>query len=129
MVERLVGDEELKAIDDLARAWGEVCRRFQVPLDYNGEARADVFYGLQSLEGALRDRYVEVLEPSMLCLLHVVYASTSMLERHLWPQEMARLDEKIREAVHQASQPGAKTYTLEEVRERIRSRTKLAAKD
>lgn len=129
MGERMVGEDDLKAIDALARAWGEVCRRFDVPLDYDGQARADVFYGLQSLEAALRDRYVEVVEPSMLCLLHVVYASTSMLERHLWPQEMARLDEKIREAVEQASRPGAKTYTLEEVRERIRSRAKLVSKD
>ncbi len=106
----------------LTAAWKEVSAEFNLPHNFTGEADPKVFHALQDIEDAMRFHYVAKPDDATMTLLHVLYGCSGAMERILWPEETARIDQAIKEAVEAANKPGAKTYTMEEVFGRLRNK-------
>jgi hypothetical protein len=122
MEQEILTPKRSEILARLSAAWKEVSDEFNLPHNFTGEAHPDVFHALQEIEGAMRWQYVKTEDSSTMTLLHVLYGCSGAMERTLWPEDAARIDQAIKEALEAANKPGAKTYTLDEVRERMETR-------
>jgi hypothetical protein len=75
------------------------------------------------IQERIREHVVATNDMRLFGLLHLLLGQASLrMEQALWPEEYARMTREVEEALREADDPNAKSYTHEEVMQAMQER-------
>ncbi len=113
-------------IKALASAWARIAEEARFPADYEGTASPEAHQASETIQEPIREHIVATKDMSLFSLLHLLGQASLRMEQTLWPEEYERIARKIEEALREASDSNAKSYTHEEVMQAMQERIDLA---
>ncbi|WP_411182453.1 hypothetical protein [Pseudomonas aeruginosa] len=71
---------------------------------------------------AIRERIVATNDMRLFSLLHLLGQASLRMEQALWPEDYERMTREVEEALRQATDANARSYTHEEVMQAMQER-------
>lgn len=105
----------LSTIEALAIAWARIAEEAELPAGYEGTATPEAHRACEVIQERIREHVVATNDMRLFGLLHLLGQASLRMEQALWPEEYARMTREVEEALREADDPNAKSYTHEEV--------------
>ena len=105
-------------IEALASAWARIAEEAEFPADYEGTATPQAHRASE----AIRERIVATNDMRLFSLLHLLSQASLRMEQALWPEDYERMTREVEEALRQATDANARSYTHEEVMQAMQER-------
>lgn len=102
-------------IETLANAWAQLAREVGFPIDYEGTATPAAHRASEAIQERIREHIVVTNDLRLFGLLHLLGQASLRMEQALWPEEYERMTREIEEALREADDPNARSYTHEEI--------------
>lgn len=102
-------------IEALASAWVRIAEEAGLPADYEGTATTEAHRACGVIQERIREHIVATNDMRLFGLLHLLGQASLRMEQTLWPKEYARMTREVEEALREADDTNAKSYTHEEV--------------
>ncbi|EMV7341459.1 hypothetical protein ACN5YB_006755, partial [Pseudomonas aeruginosa] len=99
----------------LAIAWARIAEEAELPAGYEGTATPEAHRACEVIQERIREHVVATNDMRLFGLLHLLGQASLRMEQALWPEEYARMTREVEEALREADDPNAKSYTHEEV--------------
>ena len=112
----------LSTIEALASAWVQIAEEAKLPAHYEGTATPDTHRACEVIQERIREHIVATNDMRLFGLLHLLGQASLRMEQVLWPEEYERMTREIGEALREADDPNAKSYTHEEVMQAMQVR-------
>jgi len=112
----------LSTIEALAIAWVRIAEEAELPAGYEGTATPEAHRACAVIQERIREHVVATNDMRLFGLLHLLGQASLRLEQALWPAEYARMTREVEEALREAADPNAKSYTHEEVMQAMQER-------
>ena len=110
------------SIETLASAWAYIAEEAALPPDYEGTASPQAHRASEAIQARIRDHIVATNDMRLFCLLHLLGQASLRMEQALWPEDYERMTREVEEALREANDPNAKSYTHEEVMQAMQER-------
>jgi len=107
-------------IEALASAWARIAEGAGFPTDYEGTPTPDAHSASGAIEQRIREHIIATNDMRLFGLLHLLGQASLSMERVLWPEDYERITREIEKSLQEADDPNAKSYTHEEVMQRMR---------
>lgn len=101
-------------IEALASAWARIAEEAEFPADYEGTATPQAHRASEAIQEQIRERIVATNDMRLFSLLR--------MEQALWPEDYERMTREVEEALRQATDANARSYTHEEVMQAMQER-------
>lgn len=105
----------------LASAWAMVAADMSFPLDFEGTATPEAHQASEAIQNTIREHIIATKDMRLFSLLHLLGQASTRMEQTLWPEEFERIAKKVREGLQAADDPNTKTYSQEEVMQRVQA--------
>lgn len=112
----------LSTIEALAIAWARIAEEAELPAGYEGAATPEAHRACEVIQERIREHVVATNDMRLFGLLHLLGQASLRMEQALWPEEYARMTREVEEALREADDPNAKSYTHEEVMQAMQER-------
>ena len=112
----------LSTIEALAIAWARIAEEAELPAGYEGTATPEAHRACEVIQERIREHVVATNDMRLFGLLHLLGQASLRMEQALWPEEYARMTREVEEALREADDPNAKSYTHEEVMQAMHER-------
>ena len=89
---------------------------------YEGTATPEAHRACEVIQERIREHVVATNDMRLFGLLHLLGQASLRMEQALWPEEYARMTREVEEALREADDPNAKSYTHEEVMQAMQER-------
>ena len=109
-------------IEALASAWARIAEEAEFPADYEGTATPQAHRASEAIQEQIRERIVATNEMRLFSLLHLLGQASLRMEQALWPEDYERMTREVEEALRQATDANARSYTHEEVMQAMQER-------
>ena len=120
-------------IEALASAWARIAEEAEFPADYEGTATPQAHRASEAIQEQIRERIVATNDMRLfsrtlfyqgLAQLAMGFAEEASLrmEQALWPEDYERMTREVEEALRQATDANARSYTHEEVMQAMQER-------
>ena len=103
-------------IEALASAWARIAEEAEFPADYEGTATPQAHRASEAIQEQIRERIVATNDMRLFSLLSL------RMEQALWPEDYERMTREVEEALRQATDANARSYTHEEVMQAMQER-------
>jgi hypothetical protein len=110
------------SIAALASAWARIAEEAEFPADYEGTASPEAHRASEAIQEWIREHIVATNDMRLFGLLHLLGQVSLRMEQALWPEEYERMTREVEEALREANDPNAKSYTHEEVMQAMQER-------
>ncbi|MBN6739344.1 hypothetical protein JKG47_02075 [Acidithiobacillus sp. MC6.1] len=110
------------SIEALASAWACIAEEAELPSDYEGTASPEAHRASETIQEQIREHIVATNDLRLFGLLHLLGQASLRMEQALWPEECERMTREVEEALREADDPNAKSYTHEEVMQAMQER-------
>lgn len=97
-------------------------RGSKIPADYEGTATPEAHRACEVIQERIREHVVATNDMRLFGLLHLLGQASLRMEQVQWPEEYERMTREIEEALREADDPNAKSYTHEEVMQAMQAR-------
>ncbi|SAV43333.1 Uncharacterised protein [Klebsiella quasipneumoniae] len=101
-------------IEALASAWARIAEEAEFPADYEGTATPQAHRASEAIQEQIRERIVATNDMRLFSLLHLLGQASLRMEQALWPEDYERMTREVEEALRQATDANARSYTHEE---------------
>ena len=112
----------LAAVVALASAWARIAEEAEFPADYEGTATPQAHRASEAIQEQIRERIVATNDMRLFSLLHLLGQASLRMEQALWPEDYERMTREVEEALRQATDANARSYTHEEVMQAMQER-------
>lgn len=112
----------VSSIEALAGAWARIAEEAAFPSDYEGTASPEAHGASEAIQEWIREHIVATNDMRLFGLLHLLGQGSLRMEQALWPQDYERMTHEVKEALREADDPNAKSYTHEEVMQAMQER-------
>ncbi|WP_425267659.1 hypothetical protein, partial [Enterobacter hormaechei] len=109
-------------IEALASAWARIAEDAEFPADYEGTATPQAHRASEAIQEQIRERIVATNDMRLFSLLHLLGQASLRMEQALWPEDYERMTREVEEALRQATDANARSYTHEEVMQAMQER-------
>jgi hypothetical protein len=109
-------------IQALASAWERIAEESEFPADYEGTASPEAHWASEAIQERIREHIVATNDMRLFGLLHLLGQASLRMEQALWPKDYERMTREVEEALREADDPNAKSYTHEEVMQAMQER-------
>ncbi len=109
-------------IEALASAWARIAEEAEFPADYEGTATPQAHRASEAIQEQIRERIVATNDMRLFSLLHLLGQASLRMEQALWPEDYERMTREVEEALRQATDANARSYTHEEVMQAMQER-------
>ncbi len=109
-------------IEALASAWARIAEEAEFPADYEGTATPQAHRASEAIQEQIRERIVATNDMRLFSLLHLLSQASLRMEQALWPEDYERMTREVEEALRQATDANARSYTHEEVMQAMQER-------
>ena len=109
-------------IETLASAWAQLAEEVGFPTDYEGTASPEAHQASEAIQECIREHIVATNDMRLFGLLHLLGQASLRMEQALWPEDYERMTREVEEALREANDPSAKSYTHEEVMQAMQER-------
>lgn len=109
-------------IEALAAAWARIAEDVKFPPDYEGTASPEAHSASEAMQAQIREHIIATKEMRLFGLLHLLGQASLRMEQMLWPEDYARIQREIEEALQDVDNPNARWYSHEEVTQMVRER-------
>jgi hypothetical protein len=109
-------------IETLASAWARIAEEAEFPADYEGTASPEAHRASEAIQERMREHIVATNDMRLFGLLHLMGQASLCMEQALWQEEYERMTREVAEALREAGDPNAKSYTHEEVVQAMQER-------
>ena len=109
-------------IKALASAWASIAEEVEFPADYEGTASSEAHRASDAIQERIREHIVTTKDMRLFGLLHPLGQASLRMEQVLWPEEYERMTREVEEALREADDPNAKSYTHDEVMQAMQER-------
>jgi len=109
-------------IEALAIAWARIAEEAELPAGYEGTGTPEAHRACEVIQERIREHVVATNDMRLFGLLHLLGQASLRMEQALWPEEYARMTREVEEALREADDPNAKSYTHEEVMQAMQER-------
>ena len=131
-------------IEALASAWARIAEEAEFPADYEGTATPQAHRASEAIQEQIRERIVATndmrlfsrtlfyqglaqlamgfAEEDASILAHLLGQASLRMEQALWPEDYERMTREVEEALRQATDANARSYTHEEVMQAMQER-------
>ncbi|WP_415319654.1 hypothetical protein ACISAP_22575 (plasmid) [Citrobacter amalonaticus] len=82
----------------------------------------DYLQQCQAIQEQIRERIVATNDMRLFSLLHLLGQASLRMEQALWPEDYERMTREVEEALRQATDANARSYTHEEVMQAMQER-------
>lgn len=106
-------------IEELAAAWARIAKDVKFPPDYEGTASPEAHSASEAIQAQIRDHIIATKDMRLFGLLHLLGQASLRMEQTLWPENYARILREIEEAIQEADDPNAQSYSHEEVMQMV----------
>ena len=106
------------SIEALASAWARIAEEAGFPADYEGTASPEAHQASEAIQERIREHIVATNDMRLFGLLHL----SLRMEQALWPEDYERMTREVEEALREANDPNARSYTHEEVMQAMQER-------
>ena len=110
------------SIEALASAWARIAEEATLPTGYEGTATPEAHRASETIQAQIRDHIVATNDKRLFGLLHLLGQASLRMEQTLWPEDFERMTREVEEALREADDPNAKSYTNEEVMRSMQER-------
>jgi hypothetical protein len=110
------------SIETLASAWARIAEEARFPAEYEGTASPEAHRASEAIQERIREHIVATKDMRLFGLLHLLGQASLRMEQALWPEEYERMTREVKEALREADDPNAKSYTHEEVMQAMQER-------
>ena len=110
------------SIEALASAWAQIAGDAEFPANYEGTASPEAHQASEAIQERIREHIVATNDLRLFGLLHLLGQASLRMEQALWPEEYERMTREVEEALREADDPNAKSYTHEEVMQAMQER-------
>ena len=110
------------SIEALASAWARIAEEAEFPTEYDGTATPEAHRACEAIQAQIRDHIVATNDLRLFGLLHLLGQTSLRMEQALWPEEYERMTREVEEALREADDPNARSYTHEEVMQAMQAR-------
>ncbi|MHA6575445.1 hypothetical protein [Pseudomonas yamanorum] len=110
------------SIEALASAWVWIAEEVPFPADYEGTASPEAHPASEAIQARIRDHIVATNDMRLFGLLHLLGQASLRMEQTLWPEDVERMTREVEQALRDADDPNAKSYTNEEVMQAMQER-------
>lgn len=110
------------SIEALANAWARIAEEATLPTDYEGTATPETHRACEAIQARIRDHIVATNDMRLFGLLHLLGQASLRMEQTLWPEDFERMTREVEEALREADDPNAKSYSHEEVMQAMQER-------
>ncbi len=110
------------SIETLAHAWARIAKEAGFPADYEGTATPAAHRASEAIQERIREHIVVTNDLRLFGLLHLLGQASLRMEQALWPEDYERMTREVEEALREADDPNAKSYTHEEVMQAMQKR-------
>jgi ATP-dependent Lon protease len=100
-------------IEALASAWARIAEEAEFPADYEGTATPQAHRASEAIQEQIRERIVATNDMRLFSLLHLLGQASLRMER---------MTREVEEALRQATDANARSYTHEEVMQAMQER-------
>ena len=114
------------SIEALASAWARLADEAAFPPDYEGTATPEAHQATEVIQERIREHIVATNDMRLFGLLHLLGQALLRMEQALWPEDYERMTSEVEEALREADDPNAKSYTHEEVMQAMQERINRA---
>ena len=109
-------------IETLADAWAQLVGEVGFPTDYDGTATPEAHRAGEAIQERIREHIVATNDMRLFGLLHLLGQVSLRMEQALWPEDYERITREVEEALREANDPKAKSYTHEVVMQAMQER-------
>ena len=102
-----------------ASAWARIAEEAEFPADYEGTATPQAHRASEAIQEQIRERIVATNDMRLFSLLG---QASLRMEQALWPEDYERMTREVEEALRQATDANARSYTHEEVMQAMQER-------
>ena len=106
----------------LASAWARIAEEAALPSGFEGTAAPEAHRACEAIQTRIRDHIVATNDMRLFGLLHLLGQASLRMEQTLWPEDFERMTREVEEALREADDPNAKSYTNEEVMQAMQKR-------
>lgn len=106
----------------LTSAWARIAEEAEFPADYEGTATPQAHRASEAIQEQIRERIVATNDMRLFSLLHLLGQASLRMEQALWPEDYERMTREVEEALRQATDANARSYTHEEVMQAMQER-------
>jgi hypothetical protein len=110
------------SIEALASAWAQIAEEAEFPADYDGTPSPETHRASEVVQERIREHIVATDDMRLFGLLHLLGQASLCMEQALWPEDYERMTREVEEALREADDPNAKSYTHEEVMQAMQER-------
>ena len=110
------------SIEALASAWARIAEEATLPSDYEGTATPAAHRASEAIQAQIRDHILATNDMRLFGLLHLLGQTSLRMEQTLWPEDCERMTREVEEALREADDPSARSYTHEEVMQAMQER-------
>ncbi|MHB8115365.1 MAG: hypothetical protein ACYDC7_01375 [Acidithiobacillus ferrivorans] len=110
------------SIEALACAWAQIAEEVEFPADYEGTASPEAHQASEAIQERIREHIVATNDMRLFGLLHLLGQTSLRMEQTLWPEDYERMTREVEEALREADDPNAKSYTHDEVMQAMQER-------
>ncbi|MBP3062028.1 hypothetical protein SAMN05216576_107201 [Ectopseudomonas chengduensis] len=107
------------SIEVLASAWARLAEEAGFPADYKGTASPEAHQASEAIHQRIKEHIAATNDMRLFGLLHLLGQSSLRMEQTLWPEEYERMTCEVEEALREADDSSAKSYTHEEAMQAI----------
>lgn len=112
----------LPLLENQASAWARIAEEAEFPADYEGTATPQAHRASEAIQEQIRERIVATNDMRLFSLLHLLGQASLRMEQALWPEDYERMTREVEEALRQATDANARSYTHEEVMQAMQER-------
>jgi len=109
-------------VEALASAWARIAEEARFPAEYEGTASPEAHRASEAIQERIREHIVATNDMRLFGLLHLLGQASLRMEQALWPEEYERMTRMVEEALREADDPNARSYTHEEVMQAMQER-------
>lgn len=120
------GQMSTSSIEALASAWARIAEEATLPTGYEGTATPEAHLACEAIQARIRDHIVATNDMRLFGLLHLLGQASLRMEQTLWPEDFERMTREVEEALREADDPTAKSYSHAEVMQAMQERINRA---
>lgn len=109
-------------IEALASAWARIAEEAEFPADYERTATPQAHRASEAIQEQIREHIVAANDMRLFGLLHLLGQASLRMEQALWPEDYELMTREVEEALREATDPNARSYTHEEVMQAMQER-------
>ena len=99
------------SIGAMTSAWARIAEEAEFPTGYEGTATPEAHRASEAIQERIREHIVATNDMRLFGLLHLLGQASLRMEQALWPEEYERMARKVEEALREADDPNARSYT------------------